>query len=74
MKYILPLLILSLINLQIYCDNASKVVQYTKSKVGSGYLWGTTGQKCPQAILNKSARNHKIGQKLAKKWIGKEVI
>jgi len=74
MKYILTLLILSLVNLQIYCDNASKVAQYAKSKVGSGYLWGTTGQKCTQAVINKSARNHKIDKKLANKWIGKEVF
>ena len=74
MKYILPLLILSLVNLQINCDNASKVVEYAKSKIGCGYIWGSTGQTCTQALINRLAGNGHVDPKIVKKWIGKQVF
>ena len=74
MKYILPLLILSLFNFQINCDNSSKVVEYAKSKIRCGYIWGATGQKCTQALINKLSKNRHVDPNIAKKWIGKEVF
>ena len=74
MKYILALLILSLVNIQINCDNASKVVEYAKSKIGCGYIWGTTGQICTQTLINKLVLNGHVNPNIAKKWIGKPVF
>jgi len=74
MKYILPLLILSLVNLQVNCDNASKVVEFAKSKIGCGYIWGATGQTCTQALINRLAGNGHVDPKIVKKWIGKQVF
>ena len=74
MKYILSLLILSLVNFQINCDKASTVVEYAKSKIGCGYIWGATGQKCTQTLINKLAKNGNVDRNIVKKWIGKEVF
>ena len=74
MKYILALLILSLVNFQINCDNASKVVEYAKSKIGCGYIWGATGQTCSQALINRLLPNGHVHPDIAKKWIGKQVF
>ena len=74
MKYILALLILSLVNIQINCDNASKVVEYAKSKIGCGYIWGATGQTCTQALINRLLPNGHVHPDIAKKWIGKPVF
>ena len=74
MKYILALLILSLVNIQINCDKASKVVEYAKSKIGCGYIWGATGQTCTQALINRLVKNGHVNPNIAKKWIGKPVF
>ena len=74
MKFILALLILSLVNIQINCDNASKVVEYARSKVGCGYIWGTSGQTCTQALINQKVSNGHVDPKIVKKWIGKQVF
>ena len=74
MKYILPLLILSLVNIQINCDNASKVVDYAKSKIGCGYIWGTSGEMCTQALINRKKGNGHVDPNIVKKWIGKQVF
>ena len=74
MKYILALLILSLVNLQINCDKASTIVEYAKSKIGCGYIWGATGQTCSQALINKLLSNGHVNPNIAKKWIGKQVF
>ena len=74
MKYIFPLLILSLVNLQINCDNASKVVEFAKSKIGCGYIWGTQGQMCTPALIKSKVSNGHVNPNIVKKWIGKQVF
>ena len=74
MKYILALLILSLVNLQINCDKASTIVEYAKSKIGCGYIWGTSGQICTQKLIDQKALNGHVDPKIVKKWIGKQVF
>ena len=74
MKFIVALLILSLVNIQINCDNASKVVEYARSKIGCGYIWGTSGQTCTQALINQKVSNGHVDPKIVKKWIGKQVF
>ena len=74
MKYILALLILSLVNFQINCDKPSKVVEYAKSKIGCGYIWGATGQKCNQELIKRLVLNGHVNPNIAKKWIGKQVF
>ena len=74
MKYILALLILSLVNLQINCDKASTVVEYAKSKIGCGYIWGTSGQICTQKLIDQKVLNGHVDPKIVKKWIGKQVF
>jgi len=74
MKYILALLILSLVNIQINCDKAAKVVAYAKSKLGCGYIWGTSGQMCTQKLIDQKKSNGHVDPKVVKKWIGKQVF
>ena len=74
MKYILALLILSLVNLQINCDKASTIVEYAKSKIGCGYIWGTSGQICTQKLIDQKVLNGHVDPKIVKKWIGKQVF
>ena len=57
MKYILPLLIYSLVIFQINCDNASRVVEYAKSKLGCGYIWATSGEMCTKELINRKKGN-----------------
>ena len=74
MKYILALLILSLVNIQINCDKASTVVEYAKSKIGCGYIWGTSGQMCTQNLIDQKVHNGHVDPNIVKKWIGKQVF
>ena len=73
MKYILSLLILSLINLQIICDKASKVVKYAESKVGCGYFILGNGQLCNKEFLKRFPKYYQQDLKIIK-WMGKQVF
>ena len=74
MKYILPLLIISLTNLQINCDNASKVIEYAKSKIGCGFVFGAKGEICSPGFLYRFTQNWSLDKNYAKKWIGTQVF
>ena len=73
MKYILFILILSLINLQINCDKASKVVKYAESKVGCGFFVYGYGELCTKEFLNGFPKYYQQDEKITK-WIGKQVF
>jgi len=70
MKYILSLLILSLIFLQINCDKATKVVEYAKSKIGCGFSVIGHGEILTQELIKKYPPFYER----AKKWIGKQTF
>ena len=73
MKYILPLLLLSFVNLQhIFSD--SLVFGYAISKVGCGYIRGSKGEICTEDLINKLVGEDNVESDIAKKWIGKEVF
>ena len=74
MKYILPLLIISLTNLQINCDNASKVIEYAKSKIGCWFVFGAKGEICSPGFLYRFTQNWSLDKNYAKKWIGTQVF
>ena len=75
MKFILSFIIYLLCILQIKGDKASKVVNFVKSKVGCGYVWGGEGQKLTEALLNKFHDQYPthVDKSIVKRWIGKEV-
>lgn len=54
---------------------AQAVVDYCESRIGSGYIWGTSGQMCTQALIEqqKKAYPEYVDENVVKKWIGKQV-
>ena len=53
---------------------AQQVVEYCESRVGCGYLYGTSGQQCTQALIDQQkAQYPEIDVNIVKKWIGKQV-
>ena len=59
-----------MINLQINCDKASKVIEYAKSKIGCGYSMLGTGQICTEELIKRYPNTY--GR--ATKWIGKQIF
>ena len=52
------------------------VVQYAKSKVGCGYVWGASGQVLTEEILRSLHNAHPthVDMNICRKWIGKQVF
>ena len=75
MKFIISLIICSLCILQIKGDKAATVVEFAKSKLGCGYIWGGAGEKLTQSLLNEFYNRYPshIDKNVVKKWIGKQV-
>ena len=71
MKYILILLLFSL---TLSSEQASKVIQFAKSKIGCGYIWGSSGIILNQSNIKKYQLASKMDENLYKKWIGKQVF
>lgn len=76
MKYIISLIILSFWIIQIKSDKASQVVQFAKSKIGCGYVWGAAGGILTKSRLNTLHGLHpdKVDLNICKQWIDKEVF
>ena len=77
MKLLSSLLILfSICIFQIKGDKVSKVVHYAVTKLGSGYLWASSGQKLTEPMLNEYAKKYPehVNKKIVSKWLGKEVF
>lgn len=75
MKQTLTFVLLVLCIIQIYSDNASKVVSFAQSKLGCGYVWGGEGQVLTQDRLNAFAKKYPthVDRNIVKKWLGKSV-
>ena len=71
---ILTLLLVSLSIIQIKGDNPSTIIEFAKSKIGCGYVWGATGQMLTESKLKSFARNGHVNINICKKWIGKQVF
>lgn len=56
--------------------NSEKVVAFAKSKVGCGYVWGSSGQVLTQSVLNSLVASHgdHIDPSIVSKWMGKQVF
>lgn len=58
--------------------NAQVVIEWAESKLNPqcGYIWGTTGQTCTQALINSKATQYPdhVDPDIVKKWIGKQVF
>ena len=67
--------LLALCIIQMKSNKASEVIAFAKSKVGSGYLWGASGQVLTQELLQKFKSQHpnQVDTNIISKWIGKEV-
>ena len=50
--------------------------EYALSKVGCGYVWGSSGQVLTQSLLNNWAKQYPkyVDPNVCKKWLGKEVF
>ena len=74
MKQTLTFVLLVLCIIQIYSDNASKVVSFAQSKLGCGYVWGTSGMTLTKQNIKKFQGNAHVDVNIVKKWIGKQVF
>ena len=77
MKYILPLiLLLSFGLIQIKTDKPSDVVNFALSKVGCGYVWGTSGQILTEDNLKTFVANGKgnVDPNRVRQWMGLQVF
>lgn len=52
------------------------VINYAKSKIGCGYIYGTAGQICTEGLIQQKANQYPdyVDYDVVKKWIGKEVF
>lgn len=57
-------------------EKAEKVVSYALSKVGCGYVWGSSGQTLTQSSLAslKAKFSEHIDESIVSKWLGKQVF
>lgn len=57
---------------------AQVVIEYARSKLDPqcGYIWGTSGQKCTQALIDSKHAQYPdhVDPSIVKKWIGKQVF
>lgn len=60
----------------IMSTGAQAVINYAKSKIGCGYIYGTIGQKCTEGLIQQQANQYPdyVDYDVVKKWIGKEVF
>ena len=68
------ILILLLFSLTLSSEQASKVIQFAKSKLGCGYVWGTSGMTLTKQNIKKFQGNAHVDVNIVKKWIGKQVF
>ena len=68
------ILILLLFSLTLSSEQASKVIQFAKSKLGCGYVWGTSGMTLTKQNIKKFQGNAHVDINIVKKWIGKQVF
>ena len=68
------ILILLLFSLTLSSEQASKVIQFAKSKLGCGYVWGTSGMTLTKQNIKKFQGNSHVDVNIVKKWIGKQVF
>ena len=76
MRFIISVLLCLLCILQINAeDKASKVVEFAKSKLGCGYVWGASGEKLTVKTLEDLYNRHKdhVDKSIVKRWIGLQV-
>ena len=76
MKYIIQLLILSFCLIQIKSDKASQIIQFAKSKINCGYVYGATGQILNESNLKELKNRHpdKVDESIVRKWLGIQVF
>ena len=57
-------------------SKASNIIQYALKRVGSGYIWGGTGQILTEERLKNLKKKYPsfIDEKKDRKWIGKQVF
>ena len=68
------ILILLLFSLTLSSEQASKVIQFAKSKLGCGYVWGTSGMTLTKDNIKKFQGKPHVDVNIVKKWIGKQVF
>lgn len=59
--------------IQIKGDKPSKVVEFAKSKLKCGYVWGATGQILTERNLKRFLLNGHVEEKRVRKWLNKQV-
>ena len=76
MKFFLSLIILSFYLIQINCDKPTEVVNFAKSKIGCGYVWGSSGQILTEQNLKEFQARHPehVDPNIVKQWLGMQVF
>ena len=76
MKYKISIIILLFWIIQIKSNKASQVIEFAKSKIGCGYVWGAVVEILTPEKLKYFVRRHPehVKPDIAKKWMGMQVF
>ena len=76
MKYMISIIILLFWIIQIKSDKASQVIEFAKSKIGCGYVWGAVGEILTPEKLKYFVGRHPehVNPDIVKKWMGMQVF
>ena len=76
MKYKISIIILLFWIIQIKSVKASQVIEFAKSKIGCGYVWGAVVEILTPERLKYFVRRHPehVKPDIAKKWMGMQVF
>lgn len=72
----ISIIILLLWIIQIKSDKASQVIEFAKSKIGCGYVWGAVGEILTPEKLKYFVGRHPehVNPDIVKKWMGMQVF
>ena len=73
MRKILSLLLIFIGIIGIKSDKADQVVNFAKSKLKCGYVWGSSGQILNEQNLKEFMKNGHVDEKRVRKWMGVQV-
>jgi hypothetical protein len=76
MKYIATIILFTLCFIQIKSGKPETVIEFAKSKVGCGYVWGATGQILTESTLNRLYALHPdhVDKNICRKWLNMQVF
>lgn len=76
MKNIVSIILFTFCFIQIKSGKPETVIDFARSKVGCGYVWGATGQILTEATLNRLYALHPdhVDKNICRKWLNMQVF